>query len=79
MKKLLISILIALLLILSIFIAINGLNVGKIEVFKTDSVAEISHKIYTIIGIVMLFVFAYLLATDQLYHQVKLAYYLYNP
>lgn len=33
--------------------------VGKIEVFKTDSVAEISHKIYTIIGIVMLFVFAY--------------------
>lgn len=32
MKKLLISILIALLLILSIFIAINGLNVGKIEV-----------------------------------------------
>ncbi len=33
--------------------------VGKIEVFSTDSVAEISHKIYTIIGIVMLFVFAY--------------------
>ena len=49
MKKLLISILIALLLILSIFIAINGLNVGKIEVLGIRGInqknSELDQKI----------------------------------
>ena len=49
MKKLLISILIALLLILSIFIAVNGLNVGKIEVLGIRGInqknSELDHKI----------------------------------
>lgn len=49
MKKLLISILIALLLILSIFIAINGLSVGKIEVLGIRGInqknSELDQKI----------------------------------
>ena len=49
MKKLLISILIALLLILSIFIAVNGLNVGKIEVLGIRGInqknSELDQKI----------------------------------
>ena len=49
MKKLLISILFALLLILSIFIAINGLNVGKIEVLGIRGInqknSELDQKI----------------------------------
>lgn len=49
MKKLLISILIALLLILSIFIAINGLNIGKIEVLGIRGInqknSELDQKI----------------------------------
>ena len=49
MKKLLISILIALLLIISIFIAINGLNVGKIEVLGIRGInqknSELDQKI----------------------------------
>ncbi len=49
MKKLLISILIALLLILSIFIAINGLDVGKIEVLGIRGInqknSELDQKI----------------------------------
>ena len=40
MKKLLISILIALWLILSIFIAVNGLNVGKIEVLGIRGIKQ---------------------------------------
>ena len=49
MKKLLISILIALLLILSIFISVNGLNVGKIEVLGIRGInqknSELDQKI----------------------------------
>ena len=49
MKKLLISILIALLSILSIFIAVNGLNVGKIEVLGIRGInqknSELDQKI----------------------------------
>lgn len=49
MKKLLISILIVLLLILSIFIAVNGLNVGKIEVLGIRGInqknSELDQKI----------------------------------
>lgn len=33
--------------------------VSKVEVFSTENVGVISRRIYTIIGIVMLFVFAY--------------------
>ena len=49
MKKLLISILIALLLILSIFIALNGLNIGKIEILGIRGInqknSELDQKI----------------------------------
>lgn len=40
MKKLLISILIALLLILSIFIALNGLNIGKLEILGIKGIGQ---------------------------------------
>lgn len=40
MKKLLISILIALLLILSIFIALNGLNIGRLEILGIKGIGQ---------------------------------------
>ena len=40
MKKLLISILIALLLILSVFIALNGLNIGKLEILGIEGIGQ---------------------------------------